>query len=190
MRVICISGKAQHGKTTTAEALLEYYSVKHPEKKVVFVNYGDLLKYIAKAFFNWNGEKDEAGRTLLQTLGDKFRGYDKDYFVKFVIDVLKANKDEWGIVLIGDCRFRNEIDLMRKNFDTRSVRINRGDFTGGLTTEQREHISETALDDYTFDYVIENDAPNVFGFISEVLDLAEDLIAPNTKNGIRKENER
>ena len=54
MRVIWISGKAQHGKTTTAEALLEYYSVKHPEKKVVFVNYGDLLKYIAKAFFNWN----------------------------------------------------------------------------------------------------------------------------------------
>ena len=79
---------------------------------------------------------------------------------------------------------------MCKNFDTRSVRINRGDFTGGLTTEQREHISETALDNYTFDYVIENDAPNVFGFISEVLDLAEDLIAPNTKNGIRKENER
>lgn len=190
MRVICISGKAQHGKTTTAEALLEYYNVKHPEKKVVFVNYGDLLKYIAKAFFNWNGEKDEAGRTLLQTLGDKFRGYDKDYFVKFVIDVLKANKDEWDIVLIGDCRFRNEIDLMRKNFDTRSVRINRGDFTGGLTTEQREHISETALDDYAFDYVIKNDAPNVFGFISEVLDLAEDLIAPNAKNEIRKENER
>ena len=155
MKVICISGKAQHGKTTTANCLLDCY--KKTGHKVLFTNYGDLLKYIAKAFFNWNGEKDEAGRTLLQSLGDRFRNYDRDYFVKFIVDVLKANPEKWDAVLIGDCRFSNEIEIMKKNFDTVAVRVDRGDFTGGLTDEQRKHISETALDNYVFDYVIKND---------------------------------
>lgn len=155
MKVICISGKAQHGKTTTANCLFDCY--KKTGHKVLFTNYGDLLKYIAKAFFNWNGEKDEAGRTLLQSLGDRFRNYDRDYFVKFIVDVLKANPKKWDAVLIGDCRFPNEIEIMKKNFDTVAVRVDRGDFTGGLTDEQRKHISETALDNYVFDYVIKND---------------------------------
>lgn len=155
MKVICVSGKAQHGKTTMSNCLLDYY--KNTGYKVLFTNYGDLLKYIAKAFFNWNGKKDEAGRTLLQSVGDRFRNYDKDYFVKFIVDVLKANFGKWDAVIIGDCRFPNEMEIIKKNFDTVSVRIDRGDFTGGLTDEQRAHISETALDDYDFDYVIKND---------------------------------
>lgn len=186
MKVICLSGKAQHGKTTAANCLLDYY--KKTGYKVLFTNYGDLLKYIAKAFFNWNGEKDEAGRTLLQSLGDKFRNYDRDYFVKFIVDVLKANLEKWDAVLIGDCRFPNEIEIMKKNFDTVAVRVDRGDFTGGLTDEQREHISETALDNYDFDYVIKNDGSKddfeekIRHYSSEFLTVSGDRSATVTCN--------
>ncbi len=37
--------------------------------KVLIAHYADLVKYVAKTFFEWNGEKDEYGRSLLQHIG-------------------------------------------------------------------------------------------------------------------------
>ena len=67
MKVVCISGKAQHGKDTTAgmmKTVLE--SMGHT---VLIAHYGDLVKYVCRTFFGWNGEKDAYGRSLLQKVG-------------------------------------------------------------------------------------------------------------------------
>ena len=56
---ICISGKAQNGKDTSAEIFKNELVIRG--HSVLVIHQADLLKYICKAFFNWNGEKDEAG---------------------------------------------------------------------------------------------------------------------------------
>lgn len=157
MQVICVSGKAQHGKSTCAEAMREELE-KTTALRVVVTNYGDLLKHIAKAYFNWNGIKDDFGRTLLQETGSRLREYRKTFFVDFMIDILSAFHDSFDVVIIADCRFENEIDSLKKEgFNVTSLRIDRGGYTGGLTKKQMLHESETSLDSYSFDYVLKND---------------------------------
>ena len=87
MKVICISGKAQHGKDSTAGYLKEFLEARG--KKVLIAHYGDLVKYVCKTFFDWDGQKDEKGRTLLQYVGtDKVRSHHAYYWVNFIRDIL------------------------------------------------------------------------------------------------------
>lgn len=157
MRVICIGGKAQHGKDTLAKYLKE--GLEQRGKRVQIIHYGDLLKYICTMYFNWNGKKDEAGRTLLQKVGtDKIRSRNPNFWVAFVADLLDALQDEWDYVLIPDTRFVNEVELMKTCFiaNTTYIRVVRTGFDNGLTEEQKNHISETALDDYEPDIYVYN----------------------------------
>lgn len=153
MKVIVISAKAQHGKDTTAE-LFKEIAEKHG-KRVLITHYADYLKYICKEWFNWNGIKDDNGRTILQKVGTNLaRNNHPDIWVNVIVESLKAFGNEYDYVLIPDCRFPNEVKIMKDSFDTTSLRIHRVDFESFLTYEQKHHISETALDDYKFDYYI------------------------------------
>lgn len=127
-------------------------------KKVLIIHYADLLKFMCKQLFSWNGEKDERGRTLLQHVGTNIiRAKRPDYWVDYVASVLELFNDEWEYVLIPDCRFPNEINSMRdKGFDVTHVCIDRGDYDNGLTDEQKSHPSETALDNTKPDATILN----------------------------------
>lgn len=157
MKVICISGKAQHGKDTTATILRE--ELETLGYSVIVTHYADLLKHICRMFFGWNGKKDEAGRQILQYVGtDVVRKQRPDFWVDFIISVLELFNSEWDYVLIPDCRFPNEIDAMQNaGFNTTSLRITRLNFESPLTEAQQQHPSETALDDYGFDHTIHND---------------------------------
>lgn len=156
-KIICISGKAQHGKDTTATILKS--ALEERGNKVLIAHYADLVKYIAKEFFDWNGEKDEAGRTLLQYIGtDVVREQRPDYWVDFIIDMLVMFGNNWDYVLIPDCRFPNEVEAMKSNFDAIHLRVFRPDFDGPLSDEQKKHRSETALDNYPYDELITNNS--------------------------------
>lgn len=156
MKVICISGKAQHGKDTTATILSS--ALENRGNKVLTFHYADLLKYLCRQYFNWNGEKDEVGRTLLQHVGtDVVRTKDPDYWVDFAVKFFKLFEDEWDYILIPDCRFPNEIVRIKTNFDCVHLTVFRPNFKSPLTEEQQNHISETALDHYPCDEVIWND---------------------------------
>ena len=63
-KVICLSGKAQAGKDTSAE-IIRKLLLGYGER-VLIIHYADLLKFMCKQLFHWNGEKDERGRHLLQ----------------------------------------------------------------------------------------------------------------------------
>lgn len=157
MKVICISGKAQHGKDTSAKFLKDI--LEKNGQRVLITHYGDLVKYIATTFFGWNGVKDEAGRTILQTVGtERVRNKVPNYWVKFVSDILYLFPDEWDYVLIPDCRFPNEVDYLREHgLNVTHVRVRRDNFDNGLTDEQKNHPSETSLDDVKPDYIFVND---------------------------------
>lgn len=155
-KVICIGGKAQHGKDTTANYLQE--KLEAEGKRVLIAHYGDLVKYVCSQFFSWNGEKDEAGRHLLQKVGtDIVRKKRPGFWTSFITSILELFPDAWDYVLIPDCRFQNELkDVSKAGFDMTYVRVERPHFDNGLTPAQKAHVSETALDNYKADHYIYN----------------------------------
>ncbi len=157
MKVILISGHAQNGKDSTANFLAE--ELRASSHKVLIAHYGDLVKYVCKQMFDWDGEKDEHGRTLLQYVGtDIVRSIDQNYWVRFISDMLSFFNGEWDYVLIPDCRFPNEVECLRaRGFDATHVRVIRSNFVSPLTEEQQKHPSETALDLSAPDYYVHND---------------------------------
>lgn len=158
MKVIAVSGRARHGKDTVANILQK--QLEEDGHRVLITHYADLLKYICTTFFNWNGEKDEAGRTLLQYVGtDVVRKNNPDYWVDFVADILNYFEDQWDYVVIPDTRFPNEFNrLKERGLDAVHLRVVRPDFISPLTKEQQAHPSETALDDVKPDFYIVNDS--------------------------------
>lgn len=156
MKIITISAKAQHGKDYTANLLKE--SLEDQGYSVLVTHYADLLKYICRQFFGWDGQKNEEGRTLLQKVGTEgVRAIKPNYWVDFIIDILTFFPNEWDYVIIPDTRFPNEIEMMKEKFDCVSIHVSRPHFENNLTEEQRMHPSEIALDGYRFNHEVIND---------------------------------
>lgn len=156
MKVILISGHAQNGKDTVATMMER--KLTQSGSKVLVAHYADLVKYICKTFFGWNGLKDRDGRTLLQYVGtDIVRSKRPSYWVDFIIDILDMFGENWDYVLIPDTRFPNEVNAIKEQFDAIHVRVRRSSFNSPLTREQQMHPSETALDNVDPDFWIDND---------------------------------
>lgn len=155
-KFICISGHAQNGKDTTAGMLQGILEEKGYTSRIV--HYADLLKYICKMYFDWDGKKDDIGRTLLQRVGtDMIRKKEPDFWVDFVISVAKFFPDEWDYIIVPDTRFPNEINKLREaGFYALHVRVVRDNFVSPLTMEQQHHESEIALDKTEPDVTIHN----------------------------------
>lgn len=156
IKIFAVSGKAQHGKDTYANIL--YEELTKNGHRVLLTHYADLLKYICKAFFNWDGQKDEKGRHILQYVGtDVVRKVRPNYWVEFVIDIIDLFGENWDYVIIPDTRFPNEIDMLKQKYQkVEHIRVKRPNFTSTLTPEQLNHPSETALDEVTPDITILN----------------------------------
>ena len=158
MKIIIISGKAEAGKTTAANFLKE--ELESRGERVAITPYGRLLKDLCKMLYGWNGQKDEAGRQLLQHFGtDVIRKEDPDYWVNHIIGLSRLLYYEFDTIIIDDCRFPNELEAwdnharlaekcLKKHYDIYWLRIERPGYENHLTPEQRLHPSETALDGY------------------------------------------
>ena len=132
--------------------------LEEQNQRVLLINYGDFIKFIAKEYYGWNGEKDESGRALLQRIGTEL-GRDKvgvNIWVDMTINTVQLSFNEYDYAIVADCRFPNEYDRWtEKNFEILKVNMLRPNHENKLTEEQRLHASEIALDDYGFDYIIE-----------------------------------
>jgi len=155
-KIILISGKARNGKTTTAKLLKTKLEAKG--NKILIAAYGDLVKFVCEKYFGTTEEKNEHNRTIWQRVGtDIVREQNPNYWVDFVIDMISMFEDKWDYVIIDDNRFPNELERWI-GWDTITLRVNRLNFQSPLTLEQQSHISETALDNYEFDYVINSES--------------------------------
>lgn len=159
--IILVSGKAESGKDTFTTEFEKVADSRH--KKTLRIKYGDFVKMVAKTYYGWSGEKDEHGRYLLQWLGtDLGRRNNPDVWVNCVKETVKALQSEYDFVVISDVRFPNEIECWEDtDFFTYTVRITRKNLDGSiyensLTKEQKGHPSETSLDDWKFNYYVEN----------------------------------
>lgn len=157
MKVICISGKARHGKDISGNMFSD--ELKSRGYRVLVTHYGDKVKFICKNYFGWNGLKDEEGRSLLQHVGtDIVRQQEENYWVDEVGQILYFFQNEWDYVIIPDARFPNEVYRLADvwNLDVTHVRVYRDNFESDLTPEQLLHASETALDDVDPDFKLHN----------------------------------
>lgn len=180
MMVYCISGKAGHGKDTFAGILAR--KLEEKDQRVLVFHYADLLKWMCTKLFDWDGNKDEAGRHLLQYVGTNIiRNQRPDFWVDFVGDVLDLFPDEWDYVLIPDCRFPNEIERLRdRGFDVTHIRVIRDGFVSSMSESAKQHPSETALDDYPVDVTIHNDGT--------IEDLTNGVLVVNKEESVEEES--
>ena len=90
--------------------------------------------------------------------------------------MLKMYCDEWDFVIIPDARFENEIIAVKNCFPTIAVRVYSDNYNNGLTDEQKKHPSETALDNFKFDYEILNNSRTMEDLKSRVNLFVQEIV--------------
>ena len=164
VKLIGISGKATSGKDTTANYYCrfsnEHCTILHFADSlkdccqgllIPFGTYDMSLQDTKKLIIPWMG-KEYTVRNLLQDVGNAFRdSICQDFWIRIMLGKIKAieHNNEIDTILIPDVRYPNEYKMI-KDLGGTVWRVDRK----GI--ESMNHISETALDDYTFDKYIKN----------------------------------
>jgi hypothetical protein len=149
MIIIGLSGRKRSGKDTVCEIIQKIcpgakrFAFADALKRELSEATGTPISVIEK-------EKDRF-RLGLQWWGSEFRrGQCETYWVDQVVSAIdKAKEGGCPIAVITDCRFQNEGDAVREMGGS-VIRIERANPSGDC------HQSETAMDNYNFDYVICN----------------------------------
>lgn len=154
VKVITISGGAQHGKDSTCDILMKM--MEQDGIPCLRIAYGDYVKYTAEKFFGWDGNKDEKGRTILQQVGTELgRNVKENIWTSKALEDVQIFCKNVEYILIPDTRFYNEISIWTDNgYEVKTIHVNRIGFDNGLTKEQKQHPSETSLNDNLFNYNI------------------------------------
>jgi len=162
---IVLSGKSGSGKDMVAQFMKEALEKHH--QKALIIHFADAVKWFCRDFLNWDGKKDQVGRTLLQTVGtDIVRAKHPNFWTGIVVGLIQAYEpyNDFDVAIIPDARFENEVNIALQSLkNCIDVRIERKNSDGSpwinplLTEEQRNHPSETSLDNFAFDYILHND---------------------------------
>lgn len=122
------------------------------------------IKDILVEYYNWNGEKTEKFRTLLQELGtDTIRKkLNKPFFhCQRTMENIESVQGDFDYFFIPDARFPNECYFAKSYFPDKVVhiKINRTNFSSPLTKEQRNHSSEVSMNNFTeYDYILNSES--------------------------------
>ena len=163
MQIILISGKSHSGKGSVAETIEN--NLKTKNKHVIRCSLSTYIRNIARNDFYWNGVDTLESRKFMAEvyrIGTEFypyhmarRVWDRDikpYALYNTIAIVesfreKVNYDYFEILLN-----KNIID------DIITIRINRPEFNDIQNEEMENHVSESDLDDFIFDYYIDNNS--------------------------------
>jgi len=175
--IIGVSGKARSGKDTFAEMLARELQIQTGQSYVLMAYAHELKLKVQKDFDLsyaqlWGDEKEHADnryrrpewkhlergtmlfwtpREIMQNYGQFFRTINYDFWVDHLFNVIEEK--EYNNVIITDLRHINEVDAVvdRGGFH---VRVEREEEEA---THNKQHISETALDDgHRIDFTVNN----------------------------------
>lgn len=159
MKILGLSGKRGVGKTALALHLVDKFGF-------VRVSFAEDIRRICRMLFPTLTEADFSDpkkkekphepydwtpRDLMLHVGEFMRFHDKDYWLK--IGLAKC-KDPKKVYVFDDLRFINEADALRK-VDGKIIRVNRFESQNPYG-KNLDIESETQLDSYSFDLVIES----------------------------------
>lgn len=151
---IAIHGKSGAGKSTVAAMLCDHYLYEE-------LALGYHVKVVAHQL-GWNGEKDAAGRLLLQNIGAVGRAYNPGCFIEVVAKAMKERvkgQSQLSFV-IPDVRYMNEYTSF-KHGGFKLVKIVRPNNPAALQGAAAAHPSETELDSLpnsAWDAILVNDS--------------------------------
>ena len=184
MTIIGISGKARAGKDTLADFISE------ESKKIGTItnksSFAYLLKKMAMESFNLSHRQvygdlkevyderwEKTPREILQLFGEGFRNIHEDYWVVSLLNVLNNFPNHNHVV--ADVRYFNEYFRIKEEGGY-VIRIERDASKRDKITNPN-HISETALDDIEFDYVIDNNG-SLEDLRQKAIEIVNTIIVP------------
>ena len=153
-KIIILTGKAQSGKNASANIIKKY--LEKQNKKTVIIAYAKYLKDYAKEITNWNGRETTKPREFLQQLGVELikKEIDENMLINRIKEDIKVYEYFFDVIIISDARFESEIEEIKKEHKVTVIKIDGKE--NKLTNNQKKHITETALDNYSkYDYKIE-----------------------------------
>jgi len=136
--LIGLAGYAGSGKDAIGAELVQ----THGFRRVAFA---DAVRDVARTI-GWNGEKDAAGRQMLQEIGMIARRANPDHWVEQAVAQFNSRR-----VVVTDVRFENEVAAIRRAGGVVLRVLRKG--VGPVNN----HISESALGSSSLDGVIRND---------------------------------
>lgn len=157
-KIFILTGKAQSGKNKVSEIIKKNYQEK--KLKVISLAYASYLKEYIKNITNWDGSEETKPREMLQQLGIELikNKIKENLLIERIIDDIKVYSYFFDIIIITDARFIEEIEEIKKISNNTTV-INIQGKANNLTETEKEHITETALDNYNlYDFKINNNS--------------------------------
>jgi hypothetical protein len=152
--IIGISGKKRAGKDTFFNVAHKILNGKYPVKRYAFA---DNVKKFAVKYLNVPTAdiKNEENRFILQGIGQMLREeVSKDFWVNSLFaEIYKSRQlNPSEISIITDVRYKNEAEIILSKDDSFLLKIE-----NKKTFMVDYHQSEIDLDDFEFDFTIENE---------------------------------
>lgn len=167
-KIFLISGKARSGKGEISNIIENYYK----EKKCITISFAYYLKDYVKRMTDWDGSEDTKPRELLQQIGIELikNKIDDKLLINRILQDIEVFSYFYDIIIISDARLIDEIESIKEKYkDSILIRVIREE-SNDLTKDEKNHITETALDNYNnFDYIVSND--NYNDLINQVEDI-------------------
>lgn len=158
MKLYLICGKARAGKDTFAR-LIKQEEEKNNNKVCILKLTAPLYSW-AEDYFNYDKEKDEKPRELLQTLGYdilQLKLKKKDFLLDYLITTIEVLDNYYDVGLITDGRLVHEIEVLKEKYPNIKTILLTNKKDNKLTNKEKNHQTEIDLDDYKdFDYIVEN----------------------------------
>ena len=157
--IILIAGRARSGKSILAEYLKKEYEKQN--KKVIISPYTKYLKGYIEKITDKIIDEENKPRDLLQQISSKIikeKLNKPDFFINRQIEDIEIYSFFADVILIPDVRFPDEITTIKEKFsNVISIGVIRENYVSPLTKEQREDITEIALNNYNnYDFKFEN----------------------------------
>lgn len=158
MKLYLICGKARAGKDTFARLIKQ--EEEKDNNKVCILKLTAPLYSWAEDYFNYDKEKDEKPRELLQTLGFdilQLKLKKKDFLLDYLITTIEVLDNYYDVGLITDGRLVHEIEVLKEKYPNIKTILLTNKKDNKLTNKEKNHQTEIDLDDYKdFDYIVEN----------------------------------
>ena len=158
MKLYLICGKARAGKDTFAKLIKQ--EEEKDNNRVCILKLTAPLYSWAEDYFNYDKEKDEKPRELLQTLGYdilQLKLKKKDFLLDYLITTIEVLDNYYGVGLITDGRLVHEIEVLKEKYPNIKTILLTNKQDNKLTNKEKNHQTEIDLDDYKdFDYIVEN----------------------------------